>query len=123
MSLSLLGRRRALQTLTISRRFYCSKNAALTLARNSPSITGLRKKAVAPAFMALLRTEGSSLLVIMITRLFGEIVCSRLWTSSPLILGIKMSRMPKIAYATGCPIGRCVDAQGDIELTHFSKKG
>ena len=37
--------------------------------------------------------------------------------------GIKMSRMPKIAYTTGCPVGRCVDAKRDIELHTFLEEG
>src|SRR5690349_3800201 len=52
-------------------------NADSTPARNASSSTGLRKKADAPVFIALERTDGSSLLVRTTTRLDGETSRSR----------------------------------------------
>ena len=51
----------------------------------------LRKKAAAPDFIALERTDGSSLLVRMMTRVEGEALRSRVCTSSPFMAGITMS--------------------------------
>lgn len=60
-------------------------------ARSFSFPTHLRKKAEAPDPSAFERTDGSSLLVRMITLVEGEAVRSRACTSSPFITGIRMS--------------------------------
>jgi hypothetical protein len=60
-------------------------------ARSSSFPADLRKKAAAPDFIALERTDGSSLLVRMMTRVEGEALRSRVCTSSPFMAGITMS--------------------------------
>ena len=60
-------------------------------ARSSSFPADLRKKAAAPDFIALERTDGSFLLVKMMTRVEGEALRSRVCTSSPFMAGINMS--------------------------------
>ena len=60
-------------------------------ARSSSFPADLRKKAAAPNFIALERTDGSSLLVRMMTRVEGEALRSRVCTSSPFMAGSTMS--------------------------------
>ena len=60
------------------------------------------KKAEAPAFIAIRRTDGSSLAVSIMTRVDGETLRNLVCTSSPFIFGIRMSITARL--------GRCIAA-------------
>ena len=66
--------------------------------------------------MALERTDGSSLLVRMMTRVEGEALRSRACTSSPFMAGIKMS-ITANARAMNC--GVLQKGDGSVESFHL----